>query len=202
MPRTITKTVYELSELEGSAKEEALHNMILNFDYPWGSENEDTLREFEKIFPVKVKRFQYGGYGGKYIDFDFENYDEIADLSGIRLMKYIYNNYFYDIYKGKYYNKCYAENGRFIHKYRYSKIKFEECCNLTGYCIDIDILKPIWDFLKNPNDFTTFEDLMQECLESWLSACEKDHDGFYGEESLIEHAEINNIEFDENGNIV
>ena len=81
----------------------------------------------------------------------------------------------------------------------YSKLKFDNCCVLTGVCYDNDILEPIYNFLKRPDSKTTFEDLIQDIeaaiqktfnnMEEWLNS----------DEIITETIEANEYEFTEDG---
>jgi hypothetical protein len=200
MPRTICKTVYKFDELSDKAKEKALEWARTSLDYGRSDENADTLKAFCDIFPVKVKSWEYGW--GTNISYSLTCDDEVENLSGIRLAKYIWNNYKADIYKGKYYStKGQYIDGKYTYKYRHSKIILEASCALTGYCIDEDILQPIYDFLKNPKAGVTFAELIDDCLHAWLKACEDDYEAYYSDESLADHITANEYEFYEDGEI-
>jgi hypothetical protein len=66
--------------------------------------------------------------------------------------------------------------------------------------MDDDILSPLYAFLKKPYS-TTFSDLLQECLENWLSAVCADYDYCNSREAIIEDIESNDYHFLENGDI-
>lgn len=196
--REVTMKVYSVEELSERALERAYYDWYSDSEYPWGEDNERTLLEFEKIFPVKVTEWEYGGGGYKYIRFHLTCEEDVAKLKGVRLAKYIWNNYRHNLYKGKYYSKGKYEGGKYQHVSRRSKIILEKSCPLTGYYIDYDILKPIWDFLDSPRDIT-FWDLMGECLERWLRACENDYDYYFSLSNFMEIAKVNEWEFYEDG---
>lgn len=196
--REITMKVYSVEELSERALSRAYDNWCMNSDYPWGEENRKTLLEFERIFPIEVTDWQYGG-GYKYVRFNMTCEDEVAELEGVRLAKFVWNNYRTDLYKGKYYSKGKFINGKYQYVSRHSKIILEKDCPLTGYYLDYDILKPIWDFLDSPRPNITFRDLMKECLEEWLEACENDYNDYYSKETFIEVAKANEWEFYEDG---
>ncbi len=86
-------------------------------------------------------------------------------LSGWRLMAYLMNNHWNDLYTPKYFWKGM--------KGRKSRI-FVDTCPLTGYYIDNDILDPIYKFLKSPTGNVTFDNLMNNCLDSFFRACRDD----------------------------
>lgn len=188
MAVTKTITLYRLDELKGSAKERALDWLRDDTDF-WAEERNATLTAFEKIFPITVRDYDYGNQN--YINFMFDDEEEISKLSGIRLMKYIYNNYFSALWKGKYYHMN--------SKTRHSKVMFDNCCPLTGYYLDNAILDPIFNFLKKPDNTTTFYDLLYDCLQSWVYACRDDLEYLNSEECLTETADANGWLFDEYG---
>jgi hypothetical protein len=196
--RTITREVFTVKELLESAKEKAHYNYCSNDSYAWAGENEAVLKEFTKIFPVSITKWEYGYQN--FICFRFTDDEDIENLSGIRLLKYLYNNYYSRLFKGKYFYKSNYANGQ--HKYRHSRIIMDNCCVLTGYCIDDDILEPIYKFLKNPCKHITFNDLLDDCLQSWVIACSKDYEAYYDIEHFEEIAKINNWEFYEDGTMV
>ena len=197
--REVTMKVYTVEELSEKALSRAYDNWYMNSDYPCGEENEKTLLEFERVFPVKVTNWQYGG-SYKYVRFHM-TCDEVAELEGFRLAKYIWNNYRHDIYKGKYYSKGKFIDGKYHYVYRRSKVNLEQGCNLTGYYLDYDILKPVWDFLDSPEPYVTFEDLMEKCLNRWIDACEDDYNNYYDKNTFIEMAKDNEWEFYEDGSM-
>jgi hypothetical protein len=198
--REVTMKVYTVEELSERALSRAHYDWYMNSDYPWDRENEKTLLEFERVFPIEVTDWQYGGVY-KYVRFHMTCEDEVADLEGVRLAKYIWNNYRHSIYKGKYYSKGKFIDGKYQYVSRRSKLILEKDYNLTGYYIDYDILKPIWDFLDSPRPNITFKDLMKECLDEWLEACEDDYNNYYSLDNFIEIAKVNKWEFYEDGSM-
>jgi hypothetical protein len=201
---TVSINIYSLEELNQNSKDHAYSEWLEGDPYSWGEENKDSLKVFEDIFPVKVKQWEYGYHN--YINWSFTADSEIENLFGIRLMKYIYNNYFHNIFKGKYYslwsktekNPKNQNMGKL--KKRYSKVMFENSCVLTGYCIDNDILDPIYKFLKNPDKNITFYDLMDDCLNSWINACDRDYSASISYERFEEECKDQEWLFYENGN--
>ena len=167
-----------------------------NFYYFWDDENIATLRAFEKILPIEIKNWQYGDRND--INFVMCCADEIKTLSGVRLLKYITNNYYKALCKGKYYLK--PSTRTTPAKGRRSKIIMDNCCVLTGYHMDDFILEPIYKFLKHPVSYTNFEDLVSECLWAWVYACRDDYEYAYSDTALIEQMECNEYLFDIDGN--
>lgn len=186
--------VYKFSELDPNVQEKVIEQFQQeDWLYSWQDENNETLKAFEKIFPVKVSDWEYGG-GRTNICAKFLIDQEHEELTGIRLMKYIINNYGGYLWNRKYLNHVKG-------KARYSRIQKEDSCVLTGYHMDNYILKPIYDFLKKPKDGVTFEDILRDCLWSWVRACEEDWEYAYSEESIKEMIDANEYEFTVDGKI-
>ena len=204
--RTEKIKIYKFNELTDEGREKAIDNYRNSGnDYHFGSENEASLKAFENIFPIKIGNWSYGGDRSDGISFTMQCDDNIAELSGQRLATYIWNNY-RQIYKGKYYSSRSIPTGRTTppminYKYRYSKCTLEEGYNFTGYCADIYLLKTIYDFMKQPVSTMTFEDLMRECLDEWISQCTKDVEYQNSDENIEETLEANEYEFYETGEI-
>lgn len=201
--KTIKLNIYKITELEDSARETAIENYRQNGYYGWENDNENSLRKFEDIFPIRIKNFEYGNRN--YIDFTFTENEEIEELHGFRLAKYLWNNYKNDIWKGKYYSSRMISTGRktppmYNYKYIHSKVTREEGYNMTGFHMDYPLLNPIYEFCKAPDD-RNFYDLMKECLENWISDCNKDLEYTQTDEYITEHMEANEYEFLENGKV-
>ncbi len=193
--RTIVeeKTVYQFKELPEDVQEKIVSTWRDHDEYFWGDENENALDAFKKTFPVTIGQWEYGYRN--YINHTENVEPEISALRGIRLYKYIVNNFGNDLHTNKVY---YGKN----HKKRVSRISYYDDCPLTGYCIDEDILEPIKNFLKNPDNQTSLNDILSDCLESWLIACKNDYESWLSEEVIIEDIEANKYEFTIDGKIV
>lgn len=192
--KTKTINVYSVNELSDKAKQRAFEKWCQEDDYPWNEENSKALRKFEEIFPVDVRDFEYGYR--KNIDWKYTGEENIGELNGSRLATYIQNHYGSALFRPKYIGHL---EGKPKFTPVYSRVQKENSCVLTGYYIDNSILGPIYEFLKKPTN-TTFKDLLGDCLESWLSACENDYEGYFSLESFLDHAEANEYEFDVDGN--
>lgn len=203
--KTINVNVYKFSELSEKAKEKAMDNYRKYFEYFLGDENKATLDAFLKIFYfVKVTDYEYG-LDRNNIDYKITIDDEIRDLQGLRLYKWLWNNFQNLIYKGKYYSTqgYYDKENKYHYKSNYSKVIKENSCILTGYCMDDHILSPIYEFLDYKNDKKhnemTIDDLISDCLHSWLFACRDDVEYRYSDECIMEELENDGECFDENG---
>jgi len=190
-----TIEIYTIDELTKDSQKYAYEKWLTNCEYLRSDDNKLTLQKFCEIFPIKNLEWEYGD-GYNYINFKFEYFDydeEITDLKGIRLLKYIINNYYNDIFKPKtYFSKGYKKS-------RKSKITLNNDCVLTGLYLDLSILDPIYNFIKNPCKHTTFNMLMKECLNSWLKDCQSDFEYCISFEYFIEEAQGNNYEYLSNG---
>jgi len=213
--KTIEINMLTISELTERAKEAAYQNWLKTAEYFWEDENRNSLAKFADIFPVSVSDWRISGEYRDYIAWHFTGDESIKKLSGFRLARYIWNNYFHDIFKGKYYGKLVYtfKDGTPIpiskehpagcrHVKRYSNASFETSCVLTGYCIDDNILDPIYEFLKKPDPKTTFSGLMKTCLQAWLKAVSKDYKFCHTLEYFAEAADANGWEFTEEGEII
>lgn len=217
--KEITIKAYEVTELSDKAKEKAYYKWLEHREYFWSSENEASLRAFEDVFPIKISGWSYGGQGS-YVSWDMYADHDIDELSGQRLATYLWNNYRDTLYQKKYRNS-FRRDKRIIHpmvtqKKALDRTTKEEYfwtvvhsnlfvdtynCPLTGYIIDNSLLDPIWKFMENP-DNTTFYNLIDTCLDSWLKDCDEDYEHCSSMEYFVEDMESNGILFDESGRII
>jgi hypothetical protein len=129
------------------------------------------------------------------------------ELSGIRLAKFIWNNYKDDIFKGKYYSLWsktdisyeHHKEGYPVLKTRRSKILLDNCCVLTGVCNDDDLLSPIYKFLDNPIDIN-FEELLTACINSLCKSVSSEIDYNNSDKGIIETIIDNDYDFTIEGN--
>jgi hypothetical protein len=202
--KTVAINLYSVNELDETAKQRAFQDYCGSDQYFSGDDNKNTLYEFERIFPVKIKSWEYG-FCNSYINFEFDTYEneqEIKELSGVRLLKYIINNYYEYLYSPKTFTKIGIYLVGKENKKRKSKIIFQkDNSKLTGYYMDEEIIDPIYKYLEKPNKYTSFYDLMNDCLQSWLVACNKDFEYAYSEEAFIEDSEANERLYFESGKL-
>lgn len=188
--KTVNLNLYQFDELSEKAQEKVINSWRENDEYFWGDENAESLNAFCKIFAIKIKGYDYGYQN--YISASFNLDYEIMELSGLKLHKYLVNNYLNDIYKPKYYFKN--------SKKRLSKIQKHNDCVLTGYYIDNEIMAALYDFIKKP-DNSTLESLLNDCLNNWLIACRKDYEYWISAESIREDILSNDYLFLANGEL-
>ncbi len=194
--RQITQHIYEFDELSDEAKEKA--RKIFKDDhyfYGYHLDNETSLRAFYRMFDVDIKSWGYC-HGRPNVQFHLSDlwYEyNILDMTGIRLLKYIINNFYDDITDPK----PILKDG--IAKCRFSKISRSRSCVLTGFYLDNVLLQPIYDFLAKPDENTTIYDLVKAGLDAWALACHEDVERCYSNENIRAHININTYEFFENG---
>lgn len=214
--KTIEVKVFSISELSDKAKQRAFDDYRnKGYEYSWAGENRKTLEKFAELFNLEITNWNYGDRGSG-VSFYFNN--DVEELSGLRLLRYIWNNYGSDLFKPKYRNmgklnlteKRISHNrvksreittgpnkGKFSNSYN-SAIFKDNCCVLTGYCMDDSILNPVYEFLKKPTEIT-FKDLMEDCFNSWVEDCEKDLYYRNSDEFIEEQMEGNDYQFLEDG---
>ena len=197
--KEITVKLYRFEELNEDVQKEVIENWR-NDDYFEATDVERTLEAFENMTGIRV-RYKYDSYSG-HISFTSDFDDDILELSGIRLMKYVANNFFDDIHEGKYFGTIRIENNKYVVKSRHSRIIFSRDCPLTGVCFDIDILEPMYDVLDGKHVDSvnfTFNDMIEECLESWLKSSIAEYEYWLSKEYIREEIEANDYYFTENG---
>jgi hypothetical protein len=215
--RTIRTKIYKFEELSKKAQEIAIENYRnnnLTFDFIY-SDAESTVKAFCAAFDVK------SGFRS-WLDCNTSNIDDdILQLTGLRLRKYILNNFGDTLYKRKYLKsgvnskdlkpfhrmrkqteiKNGPNKGLFYSAYYSNICKVAKNCNLTGMCYDDDIMGPIYDFLElRTFGSTNFEDLLNECFDAMRSTLQKEEDYMYSDEYISDEIESNEYEFTEEGN--
>lgn len=205
---TIEIKIYSFDELTEVAQQNAINIFRQKQDFSF--EFDDIISSVKKlidIFDLKT--------GNEYTDLRYSHIeDNILELSGVRLYKYILNNYGFALFKPKYL-KCIDKAVNYkqfickqhknhkgeIYTFLYSKHKKTDSCVLTGVCYDDDILQPIYDFLKKPCKLTTFEDLIQD-IENAISKTFNDtEDWINSDEYITDIIEANDYEFTEDGKL-
>lgn len=215
----IVTPAYELSELSYTAQETAYQNFTYNHEYDFELiDIKQTLNTFCNIFDINWKNFDFSQYC--YIDYVINLKEDILNLKGKRLISYIWNNYKNDLFKGKYLkSKIFQAIPVTKHKYQSfklsrrnenvfywctyrSNINLENEAVLTGNYIDMDILNPIYKILKEYDPNTTFEELINDCLNSFLQACKNEYEYYYSFDNFKEISEINEYRYTEQGKLI
>lgn len=184
--RTIEVKLYKFDELSEAAQEKALNKWNEgNIDIPWMDENFDSMRKGLEFYDFELKDWSFDYYNASNGYFKIHSrhyYDEIKELSGVRLWKYLQNNY--STYRCKYKGEM--------------KETISGGCPFTGYCVDENFLDPIRAFLKKPTDIT-FMELMEQCVHECAKAIEMNYEYSQSMEYFKETCEANEYEFTEDG---
>lgn len=211
--KTIRTKVYQFNELTEKAKEVAINWYRNSNDdgYLYSDEIIESVKAVCELFNLKTGR-EWSNIRTSHID------DNIMELKGIRLYKYIVNNYWNSLFKRKYLG-CIGDNRVIKHRmsktnfydmkkgarvnssnFIYSNIQYDNSCTLTGVCYDMDILQPVYDFLEKPNTSTTFEDLMNEIESAISKTFQQNEDWVNSDEYITEQIEANEYDFTKDGN--
>ena len=211
--RIIESKVYQFDELTDGAKQKAIEKYRdSNNEFDWlVSEANNSFEKFADLFNIDWRQIDYNEpYRNEYsLKFD----EDVLNLSGLRLAKYIWNNYESFLFKGKYYSvtsdkkvnhkrvkSTNLKNGKIFNAY-YSAIQKENSCVLTGVCYDDDLLQPIYDFLKKPKDNVDLETLLNDCINSLCHSVSSEIEWRQEDEQIIEEIEANEYEFNEDGSL-
>jgi len=216
--KTIELKIYSFSELSEEAQQKAISNYRNNgidCQYIY-DEAYQTIKKANELFNIKEGRNSWLVFSLSHID------DNIMNLKGLRLRKYLINNF--ELYKGKFYaaigdNRIINHPCIKVHKYDmnkgarvsssnfyYSRIQKENSCILTGVCYDDSFLGPMYDFINDYRNFPsanyqTFEDIIQYCFDSLKKDLESEEEYRNSDEAIKEEIEANEYEFTEDGKI-
>lgn len=207
--KTIKLTLFTFDELSETAKQKAIDNYRNKcYDYSfYYYEIINSAKAAAELFDFKFGR-EYTTIKNGHID------DCILNLSGVRLATYILNNYGYGLFKPSYIKTihravnwpqfiCKQYTTRDGQKYTqiFSHIRKNNDCTLTGMYCDVDILHPVYDFLKKPNKHTTFLDLIED-IENAIQKCfDNTEEWVNSDEFIADEMRANDFEFTENGEI-
>jgi len=211
--KTIEVKLYKFSELSKEAQETAVTKNQENQHYFSSDDNRESLKAFEKMIGLGSTDYEYG-----YQTFASARTgmidDDILALKGKRLLSYVWNNY-REIFSRKYlgHGELREERRNGHHRMRktrtiesgpnagkssssyYSNIQLDTFnCPFTGYYMDNEILAPMYNLWKEFDAEKTLEELLQECVQSWVEACEEDYQHIMSEEYSREELENNDEE--------
>lgn len=198
--RTIEINLYQYNELSEEAKEKAFNDFCSNDYYHWNGENNKVLEWFKNTFDVKIIDWEYGYQN--YISWESEYTTDQDELTGKRLISFLWNNYKNDLFQGKYYSKT-ISTSPYRYKSRRSKILLEDGCP-TGYYLGSLIIDPMLAVLRGEkiqNNYTLY-DCLNDCLDAWIEGCRDDYEHYYSMENFKELSEANEWEYNENGELV
>ena len=151
------------------------------------SENCDTLEAFCNLFRIVCTNYRYDSCTYAY-RFYTKHEADTEELSGVRLLAYLYNNFHAGLYKPKVY---WTKDRK---KRRRSRISVTCECPFTGVVSDEIILQPLMDFMRSP-DTRNFKELMRDCLENFFRSCRDDCEYCESEEYFTDESHRNNWEY-------
>ncbi len=208
--RTIRTKVYKFNELSEQAKEVAINNYRNNSDYNYiySEEVTSSVKAVIELFNLKTGR-TYDDIRTGHIDAEY------LELKGVRLYKYLVNNFYNDLFKPKYIKSINRKltGKQFIFKvakdYKgeeytqiYSKNFKDNSGILTGMMYDNEILQPVYDFLKKIESSTSLEDIYRD-IEGAISKAYNDVEKWVNSEDFIsEEIEANEYEFTREGKMI
>jgi hypothetical protein len=206
--KTISVNLYSFSELSEKAQKKLIQQrrrLEENDSQPfYVDEACKTLEEFCDIFNVKYRNIDFmAPYRNEYT---FDQNDNVRELRGHRLAKYIWNNFGNQIFKKKYYGSLSGvqdkkvehkrlksnfinsgpNKGKFGHYYYSAITVTNDGCPLTGVYYDCEILDPMIKFLDNPTDRYDFSDIIENCISSLCEAVQKEYEYRCSDECIKE----------------
>ena len=197
--RTITKNVYTLEELTDKARERAFNIWLADFDISfYSADYEDLIKEIEVIFNISVK-YSIDTCGYSYIVPKLNLQPETACISGVRLLKFVWNKFNY-LFEGKYYSIAHGTGANYKYIHRRSKVlKSVDNCPITGCCVDYavtDVIKSLW---KKYDPDKTYAALIMEILDNVKKTWIEDLQYHQSEEFFIEECRSCGYHFSEDG---
>ena len=164
--KTIEIKLYKFEELSEAAQQAAIQQWQEQDSDNWClKELIDSLKAFAEAFNINLYNYSLCDYS--HIDARLGHInDEILELSGARLVTYIYNNYKHILYECKGYGDYRKlPSNKWDYKRRSKSKIINTCCPFTGVCFDEDILDPIRNFMLRPGK-DNYEQLLQDCINS------------------------------------
>jgi len=204
---TRTYNVYTFQEASDKLKEKILEKYRQSkyeHGFVYASEYIDSLNAFVKSTGIQLRDYCLGS-GASYtgIQWSYESYNwdfDVDSISGLKLRTWLLNNWVCNWEKGKYYHSN-STNSKGLYRWRRSKIQKTIECPFTGCCYDHDLIQPILDFIKKPNNHTTLRCIIDECFDNFITAYNEDEECQYSDDAIIETIYMNEYMFKENGEI-
>ena len=184
--KTITIKAYTFKELPENIQDKVMDGFRCDQEFHWSEEYIESLKWALDFFNFELSNYNidWNNFSGSDIRIKSRNDDEIDELTGTRLYKYLINNFS-------------------TAKTKHGNVKtFEGNCAFTGFCSDEDFLDPINEFLKKPSTKYNFYELIEECASNLLLAGCNDFEYQQSDEAIIEMINSNDYYFDVYGDIV
>lgn len=202
--RTITIKLYNIDELSKDAQQKAYQNYCQSgvLDYQYTTEMINSLKAFCKLFNIDLLNWSLSSQNCDIrYRLQFDN-EDVENLSGIRLAKYIWNNYRNNLftYKTEWYtdkikNTVSDRSKKMIYKYQLQRNN----CPFTGVCYDDDLLDPLYKHLSTYDKNVTFADLLGDCIQSFETSCHNELEYLESFDYFIEMARSNEWEYSKYG---
>lgn len=174
--------IYQFKELGEDAKQKALNNMREGNEFSWSDDYIESIKRAVKHFDFNLIDYSIDWDNINRSSYEIRSthkLDDIENLSGPRLYKYLQNNLII--------NKKGKNNPLLIGE-----------CPFTGFCSDENFLDEIREFVKKPTNIT-FKELIENCVYNTINAGCKDWEHMQSDEAIIENIDANGYEFTEDG---
>lgn len=193
--KEITIKLYEFSELSKDAQRRAWMNHVENLrEFAWDHEYRATLDAFCKAFDILLIDYDVNENA---FTFDYSlAYEPVYYMKPLRFARFIWNQYAHQIQRGKYYGKI-TQDGR--HVFRHSKATVEYGFPFTGFVADMAITGPVWDCIHYEKEYTSYIELIDDCLTNFFEEWQKDIEYETSIEYFEEYCAANELEFYETG---
>lgn len=203
--RTITMNVYKFDELSETAKRYA-RNTYRENAYEDYDEYGLSIKAIGQVLGMRPD-WEISLCSHSYVKFERNLDEEIEELTGVRALKWVWNNWIEKTLRGKVIGKLFpCEKSKehptgLDYKFYYSKATKEFSCPFTGFTMDMVFMETYQHMQeevregKEPDIDDFLKDLESRLCEDWLSEIEyRDSD-----EYIDEMIEANDYEFYENG---
>lgn len=189
-----TYSIHELKDQFPNGYKRAVRNWQDNaHEIPWVYETCESLKQCVKMAGLKLRDWNLGPYNrNNFIRIEWN--DDVANMDGARAFAWLENNLFAQFripWKGQGRDSV----RKYGKDYRPGLVK---PCPLTGYCADEDYLTELRDAVKHGSSLeSAFEGLADICQK----LLEEELDAYMSEEYFAEHADCNELQFTEDGDI-
>lgn len=203
-------TAQELKDLHPGSFQSAYENWLHRWEYYWWSEVNEVISDFHERFGVKLElNIDYPSYSkvkqqncvSRYFRPDLGYSEEVwpEDLCGQRMVAWLLEHHFHDIYEGKYYSTrgYYDENKKYHYRCRKSKVLFEPRI-LCGTWLGAAVMDPIHNAIndrRNVSDSWSLLDVYERCAVSLAECVRDDIESSQTEEAFLDQSEANDWKY-------
>jgi hypothetical protein len=197
--------IHELKEQFPDAFEKVLNRWQNNMEEVfWADESIESLKETFKSAGLTLNNWSLGGQGS-YVKFTMPTYwSELADCDmlveeyeGRKALNWLKDAF--GLKSVKRVNYVYKGKKRF--QYEVTKLDGKDwSCEFTGYCADHDYLESLLDDVSKGR--CNLEDAFSHLADVCVRLIEQEEEYQRSEEYFLEHAEINDYQYTEDGVMV